>query len=267
MKIKTLIYIVLILIILSIAVPSLISSNPDLKKSTALSIADFGLENKKYEWSLSACDWMLEDSPYDSEILKRKVAVLTILEDYEGALENQRIIQELSPLDMTKEDWHNLAVLNARTNNTKDSVDSYEQVLKSCELMLKTSPDDSSAIMEKADVLIKLQRYDEAIEAYNVVINEEPSNAGAWIGLGDAYLFKSMYLQGQLKDMYKELGRAPSGEKTGYDMSSFESHRKAVESYNKAVEIDPLSYPMVAAKIMGGFEKTVSGYQDILKNL
>lgn len=98
----------------------------------------------------------------------------------------------------------------------------------------------------------------------------DPSNTDGRIGLGDAYLIKPLYDQDRLKDMYKEHGKEPSERDPtvqNMDRPSFTSHRKAVDAYQKAVEIDPLVYPAVAARIMGSYEKTVGSYQGILESM
>jgi len=274
MKVKTLLIIVAVIAFACIVIPPAVSENTELRSGLGNALAGNMIEQKKYDLAVMATDWVLEADSSNIEARERKVDALCGLEEYESASEMQKYIVADKGSLAGKEDLYKLAELSAKSGNLAECVDAYEMVV---DMYSTSSPDEqtadgaaASSYYEKGAVLVKLQRYDEAIASYNSVIEINPSSSKAWIGLGDAYLYKSLYDQGQLRDMYKELGKAPSERDSSVkrmDISSFESHRKAVEAYQKAVEIDPLVYPAVAAKIMGSYEKTVSSYQDILENL
>ena len=273
MKVKTLLIIIAVIAFACIVIPPAVSENTDLRSGIGNALAGNLIEQKKYDLAVMATDWVLEADSSNLEAREIKVDALCGLEEYESASEMQKyIIADKGPLT-DKSDLYKLAELNVKSGNLAECVEAYEVIVAMYALpSADTAGADeiSCAYYEKGSVLVKLQRYDEAIACYNSVIEVNPSDSKAWIGLGDAYLYKSLYDQGQLKDMYKELGKAPSERDSSVkrlDISSFESHRKAVEAYQKAVEIDPLVYPAVAAKIMGSYEKTVSSYQDILENL
>jgi tetratricopeptide (TPR) repeat protein len=275
MKVKTLLIIIAVIAFACIVIPPAVSENTELRSGIGNALAGNLIEQKKYDLAVMTTDWVLEADSSNLEARELKVDALSGLEEYELASEMQKYIIADKGASADKSDLYRLAELDLKSGNLAECVEAYEVIISMYDLppadaVTAGSDEVSCSYYEKGSVLLKLQRYDEAIACYNSVIEANPSDSKAWIGLGDAYLFKSLYDQGQLKDMYKELGKTPSERDSSVkrmDISSFESHRKAVEAYQKAVEIDPLVYPEVAAKIMGSYEKTVSSYQDILENL
>ncbi|KAF1078710.1 tetratricopeptide repeat protein [Methanogenium sp. MK-MG] len=274
MKIKTILVIIVAIVVACMLIPPDVYEQTDVRSGIGNGLSEILLGLEKYDLAMMTSDWVLETNTSNIEAREQQVAALTGLEEYEAAIEMQKSLVADKGTQTTKTDWTKLAELNAKAGNFGDSVDAYEMLVNTYDL----SPTDAQSVetsdlmrsySEKGALLIKLQRYDEAIACYNSAVELEPSSTAAWIGLGDAYLFKSMYDQGQLKDMYKELGKKPSERDSSVkkiDMSAVNSNRKAVEAYQKAVEIDPLVYPFVVTKIMGSYEKTVSSYQDILEN-
>ncbi|MDE4907809.1 tetratricopeptide repeat protein [Methanogenium marinum] len=274
MKVRTILIIIAILAIAYVLIPPEIYEQSDVRSEIGNGLSEILVGTNKYDLAIMASDWVLETNNSNIGARENKVDALTGLEQYEAAIEIQKNLVADKGAQTTKTDWTKLAELNAKAGNFGDSVDAYEMLVT----MYDCSPTDAQSgetsdlmrsYSEKGALLIKLQRYDEAIACYNSAVDLEPSSTAAWIGLGDAYLYKSMYDQGQLKDMYKELGKKPSERDSSVnriDISAVNSNRKAVEAYQKAVEIDPLVYPFVVTKIMGSYKKTVSGYQDILEN-
>ncbi|WFN33536.1 tetratricopeptide repeat protein [Methanogenium sp. S4BF] len=255
----------------------MISENTELRSGIGNGLSEVFLEQKKYDMAVASAEWVLETNPSDIGAREKKADALASLEQYEEAAAIQQSVVTDKGAGATLDDWNKLAGLNAKAGNIESCVDAYETVL----FMYDTpyagggaasgEPDSYQRLTcEKGAILIKLQRYDEAIACYQSAVDMNPSDASAWIGLGDAYLFQSLYDQGQLADLYADLGKAPPERDSSVQKmtsSSFEAHRKAVDAYQKAVEIDPLVYPAVAAKIMGSYEKTVNSYQDILESM
>lgn len=275
MKIKNILILFIIIVVAYIFLPPIICENTELRAGIGNGLSEILLNQNNYNLTISTTDWVLEKDPCNTAALEHRVDALAGLERYDDAAEIKTYLVAEKGVNATRTDWNTLAELNAHAGNIEGCVDAYEQVVATYDT---SSPDlegmntdtMESVYCQKGSVLIKLQRYDEAIACYNSAIDLNPSNTQAWIGLGDAYLFKSMYDQGQLKDMYKELGKAPAERDPSVQkvsMPSYTSHRKAIEAYQKAVEIDPLIYPLVATKILGSYEKTVSGYQEILESM
>lgn len=275
MKVKNILLLILIIVIAYIFLPPIICENTEIRSGIGNGLSEILLNQHNYNLTMSTTDWVLEKDPCNTAALEHRVDALAGLERYDDAAEIKAYLVAEKGENATRTDWNTLAELNAQSGNIEGCVDAYEQVVATYgtsapdqETMDKSTME--SVYCQKGSVLIKLQRYDEAIDCYNSAIDMNPSNTQALIGLGDAYLYKSMYDQGQLKDMYKELGKAPAERDPSVQkisMPSYTSHRKAIEAYQQAVEIDPLVYPLVATKILGSYEKTVSGYQEILEGM
>lgn len=275
MKVRTVLITIVILVAAYLFIPPIVSENTELRCGVGNGLSEILLQQKKYDLANTTADWVLEKDPSNIGARALKVDALTGLEQYNDAAAIQTALVTDKGELATRTDWNTLAELNAQAGDIEGCVNAYERVValydtSSTGTQAMETDTVQSVYCQKGSVLVKLQRYDEAIACYTTVVEMNPSNAHAWIGLGDAYLFKSMYDQGQLKDMYKELGKAPAKRDSSVekmDIPSYSSHRKAVEAYHQAVEIDPLVYPLVAAKILGSYEKTVNSYQDILENM
>ena len=275
MKVKNILILIAIIVVAYIFIPPIICENTELRSGIGNGLSEILLNQNNYDLTMSTTDWVLEKDPCNVGALEQKVEALSGLEQYEDAAEIKTYLVAEKGVNATKIDWNSLAELNAKAGNIEGCVDAYEQVVAmsdptSMDIQAMETGAVQHAFCEKGSVLIKLQRYDEAIACYNSVIDMNPSNTNAWIGIGDAYLFKSMYDQGRLKDMYKELGKTPAERDKSVqrmDIPSYSSHRKALEAYQQAVEIDPLIYPLVATKILGSYEDTVNSYQEILEGM
>jgi tetratricopeptide (TPR) repeat protein len=266
MKLWQILLAIAVIIILLFLGYGFVSGNSDLRSDVGVGLAGSFLDSKKYDLALSTCEWVLEDSPDNRDALSVKAKILTETGDLEGALEIQRYVVYEIPEEATKEDWQNLAALNMKSGNTSEAVDAYEMLEEYYARMYIEDP-AADSLYKQGQVLIKLQRYDEAIDCYLKMTALESESSRAWIGLGDAYLFKSMYEQGQLKDLYADLGKDPSDRVEKYNINAYQSNIKAIEAYNKAVELDPLAYALVASKVMGSYQQSIESYQDILEGL
>jgi tetratricopeptide (TPR) repeat protein len=64
-----------------------------------------------------------------------------------------------------------------------------DEVLKELDTAIEQKRGSKAeAYNTKSDILFALQRYNQALPAYQVAVAQEPKYAGAWIGLGNCYL-------------------------------------------------------------------------------
>ncbi|WP_048149571.1 tetratricopeptide repeat protein [Methanolacinia paynteri] len=266
MKLWQIFLVIAVIVILVFLSFGFIFGKSDLKTDIGVGLAESFHDSKKYDFALSMCEWVLEDEPDNRDALAVKAKILTETGNQDEALELQRYIVYDIPEEATKEDWQNLASLTIKAGNTSEAVDAYGKLEEYYTQMYIEDP-TADTLYSRGQVLIKLQRYDEAIDCYLKMTALEPNSSKSWIGLGDAYLFKSMYEQGQLKDLYADLGKDPSERVNKYNFNAYQSNMKAVEAYNKAVELDPLAYALVASKIVGSYQQSIENYQDILEGL
>lgn len=266
MKLWQIALVIAVMIILVFLVSGFISGDSDLKSDIGSGLAENFLDSEKYDLALTMCEWVLEDEPDNRDALSVKSKILTETGDLDQALEIRKHIVYDIPEEATKEDWQSLAALSMKVGNTSDAVDAYSELEEYYTRMYIDDP-TTDTLYNRGQVLIKLQRYDEAIDCYLKMTNLEPEDSKSWIGLGDAYLYKSMYEQGQLKDLYADLGKDPSERVEKYNFNAYQSNMKAIDAYNEAIKLDPLAYALVASKIVGSYQQSIENYQDILENL
>jgi tetratricopeptide (TPR) repeat protein len=266
MRIKSLFYLFAIIAVVGCGAFIIISSNTELKTSAGLSVADYGLNNNRYEWGLSACNWVLEDSPYNTDELKLKINLLKALERYGEAYSVQKtLLSFVGSGSLTPDEWEDAAWLYIKNGDYPGAISAYEKILSQYADVLKENPSDADTLAEAGSVLINLQRYSEAAGVYNSVLEDDPENAEAWIGLGDAYLYNSLLKSGKIENIYSVNGlKKPRSQEISTGAAA--SQLKAVAAYKKAVEIKPLLFPRVAAKMAGSFQSSVSSYSDIVEN-
>jgi|GEM_PF-3798420 len=269
--------IILVLLILGAGVfgtMTVTSANPevvdDVMVEGNLIFAEIYTQTERYESAIEHCDAVLASDPENTRALELKTECLTELGRYTEALDSGNKFLSLRPEAATPEMLSRMGGLNLKAGEYAGALPCYDAAAKGYDEMLALSPDDISLLKEKAILLVKAQRYDEAEGCYDSIIALEPDNAYAWIGKGDTSLFRGMVEGGQIEDIHimSDPSAAHNQERMqATDMTAaFQSHQKAMKCYQKASEIDPGLYPLVAAKIMGTYEESINSCQDILDN-
>ena len=247
-----------------------INSNTDLSKSVvseaSILTSDACIAMKQYDSGVYFADLALKENESDTRALERKITAYSGLSEYDRALKSYDRIIEVNNGELTTEMWLGKGKLHARPGQDEMFVHCYEEAVKDYPVILGETPGDNTTLIQMGSLLGKLQRYDESLDCYKTLLARDPQNAALWIKKGDVYFYKFLKEQGKLRDLYKNM---TSGKESRQDVpfNAYDCHRQAVECYKKAVELDPMCYPQVVAKILGTYEETIKNYQGIVEDL
>lgn len=85
----------------------------------------------------------------------------------------------------------------------------YEKALNLYDKAIKTDPEYTETYFNRANAFVELKNYDRALESFESLLKVKPDHKGAWNSIGVLYMM-----------VYKD-------------------YKKALDCYNKALEIDP----------------------------
>jgi tetratricopeptide (TPR) repeat protein len=139
--------------------------------------------------------------------------------------------------------------------------------------MVVMYPNETTPMIYKGDLLIQEGKYQDAVTCYEKALSADPKNAKIWVKKGDAHLIMAITDMADIRDMYKNL-TAHSGKSVSADgivpfdaFQSSQSYQEAVKSYNKAIEIDPMTSITISGRILTSTNDLVETYDGILKDM
>ncbi|MFA4860237.1 tetratricopeptide repeat protein [Methanoregula sp.] len=136
--------------------------------------------------------------------------------------------------------------------------------------ILSQNKDDTDALVRQGDILVKSGDLNGGVQYYDAALAVNPRNAPVWLKKGDALLVMSMLETEKLKASAKTLALQPGS--ANYKASSndqlvtMDSYKKAVESYQKAQELDPKLALIVSTRLLSATQNQIQSYQDILQS-
>ena len=127
--------------------------------------------------ALKKVEKALEIRPKDSVLLYNKATILNELEKLDEALEfSDQSIAFDSNLSSAKTlkafIFHKQALAEADKKN-------YDEAINKIDKAIEINPSETAFLINKGSFLIKLKRYDSAIETANIVLEQQPSNSDA----------------------------------------------------------------------------------------
>ncbi|MFB3765081.1 MAG: zinc metalloprotease HtpX [Methanotrichaceae archaeon] len=162
----------------------------------------------KYDEAIQAYDKAIELNSQSAEAWYNKGRVLYVKGKYDDAIQAYNKAIEIRPKDA--EVWYNKGMalrllgrvteadaifaqakrdLNNKGNSLFD-LEKYAEAINAYDLALTADPKYVNAWLNKGTAFFKLSRYDEAITAFDLVIKMNPKNADAWNRKG--VVFKKM---------------------------------------------------------------------------
>ena len=134
-------------------------------------------------------------------------------------------------------------------------------------------PNETTPMIYKGDLLIQEGKYVDAVTCYEKALSADPKNAKIWVKKGDAYLIMAITNMTDIRDMYKNLTAGSNkpgtaGGAVSYDaFQSCQPYQEAMKSYNKAIELDPMTSITISGRILTSTKDLVETYEGILKDM
>jgi tetratricopeptide (TPR) repeat protein len=139
--------------------------------------------------------------------------------------------------------------------------------------MVVMYPNETTPMIYKGDILIQEGKYEDAVACYEKALSADPKNAKIWVKNGDAHLLMAITSRTEIREMYKNLTASsgtPGSFKESVPFDAFQSsqpYQEAIKSYNKAIEIDPMTSIAISGRILSSTQDLVETYEGILKDM
>lgn len=208
------------------------ASSSKVQISIAKALYDLG----NYLDALDACERAITLDFRSAEKYRMKGNILGKLGQYEDALTAYTQAIQLDPL--LDSIYIDQGVILMHLRRYEDALTAYEQALK---IASSTKLD---AYQGKADALYKLDCYEEALAAYEKVINTCPTCIKAYQGKADALCRLNRYEEALTA--YKcvishDRNYSPAYRGKGDAFCSLDHYKEALVAYEKAISLDPFN--------------------------
>lgn len=197
-----------------------------------------------YREALEAQERALKFKPdYATAHSDRGIALIG-MGKYQEALEAFDLAQTIDPLDPTL--WQNKALVLQYLNRTQESSRLYQEALEAYERSIQENPQNITAILDKANVLSKLQQHEAALATYEQAISVNEDSHLAWLGKGNA-LFALRRYDEALAAFNRTVKVQPKSYISWHNRGSLlrdglRDLPKAIESYDRSLAINPNFY-------------------------
>lgn len=136
---------------------------------------------------------------------------------------------------------------------------------------LSLSPTDPAALHSRAVTLLAEGRYNEAIADLDALIAAYPDSARARMYRGDAYMHITQRHETEMQAAHSTPGSGFSQGKasttTRLTSEASTAYMKAMEDYQKAMELDPRLTPVITLKVMAQYRSQAETYAMIIGSL
>ena len=237
-----------------------------------------------FEEALAAQDKAIALDPDNVQALADRGTALIGLGKYQEALEAFNQAQEVDPLDPQL--WQSKALVLQYLNRPQESIRLYQEALEAYESVIANNPQNITALLDKANVLSKLQRHEEALNVYEQAVFLNENSHLTWLGKGNALFalrryeealaafdravkvqpksYLSWHNRGSLlRDGLRNLPEAIASydrslqinpnfyhgwRDRGIALSQSQQHQAAIDSFKKALKIEPNDYQAWAGR-------------------
>ncbi len=203
-------------------------SPSDMTKNTEVALGDMMAFLKQYDQALMFYDMALQISPDDPVILKKKGEIL-----YKSGkkAEAMQVFNRILDLDR---------------NNT-------------------------AALTRQGDLLVQQGDLNGALAYYEKAIAADPTDSKVLLRKGDVLLTISMLeqqkLHGVAQNLSKPLGTVNYQPVPAEQLQSTESYRQVIDSYQKAMQLDPTLSIVVSARMLAATQNQMLNYEQLLKDM
>jgi tetratricopeptide (TPR) repeat protein len=135
----------------------------------------------------------------------------------------------------TKEEWNRVAKAHSKAGHHQEALDAYNRAVA-------LDPEDEWGYANRAETLVKLERYPEAIADFSRALDINAFNDWAWAHRGEAHRLAEHYPEA-LSDFQRALNLDPKYiwvlMSRGQVYEALKDYPRAVEAFSRVVEIDP----------------------------
>ena len=215
---------------------------------------------ERYEDALAAQNASLEIKPNYARALSDRGIVLIGLGKYQEAIRSFDQAQGIEPLN--PEFWQNKALAWQYLGRNQEALRLYQEALQAYDTLLQENPRNMTALIDKGNVLTKLQQHEKALIAYELAIANNPDSHLAWLNKGNV-----LFALRQYKRALEAFDRALKLNKESYITwhnrgsllrDGLKDYPEAIASYDRAIELNPIFYHAWRDR---GFALSQSGQQ------
>lgn len=162
-------------------------------------------------------------------------------EDALVALNNAQTFDPLNP-----ELWQTKALVLQYMNQPQEAMRLYQEAVEAYDKTVQEEPNNITAFLDKANVLTKLQQPQQALSAYEQALKINPDSHLAWLGKGNT-LFSLRQYPDALTSFDRALKLQPKSYLTWHNRASLlrdgiKDLPEAIASYDRSLEINPNFY-------------------------
>ena len=215
---------------------------------------------ERYQEALAAQDASLEIKPNYARALSDRGIVLIGLGKYQEAVESFDLAQGIEPLN--PEFWQNKALAWQYLERNQEAFRLYQEALQAYDTLLQENPSNVTALIDKGNVLSKLQQPEKALIAYELALANNPDSPLAWLNKGNV-LFTLRQYKRALEAFDRAIKLTPESYITWNNRGSLlrdglKDYSGAIASYEKAIDLNPIFYHAWRDR---GFALSQSGQQ------
>ncbi len=215
---------------------------------------------ERYQEALAAQEAALKIRPNYARALSDRGIVLIGLGKYQEAVESFDRAQGIEPLN--PEFWQNKALAWQYLGRNQEAFRLYQEALQAYNTLLQENPSNVTALIDKGNVLSKLQQPEKALIAYELALANNPDSHLAWLNKGNV-LFALKQYKRALEAFDRALKITPESYITWHNRGSLlrdglKNYPEAIASYEKATDLNPIFYHAWRDR---GFALSQSGQQ------
>jgi tetratricopeptide (TPR) repeat protein len=229
-------WILIIMIVLCLAAPSICTTSATEQKLTAsywLQQGDKLYINNSYALAIDCYEKAIEIDPNFDEAWNNKGNSLYQLGRFKESTEDYNRALKINPINIDA--WTN-------KGKTLRQIEKYDESLESFNKSLEINPQNADAWANKGKTLRQIGKYDESLESFNKSLEINPQNADAWADKGEALYFLSRYAHSNdAFDRALELdpANADAWANKGKALYFLSRYAHSNDAFDKALELDP----------------------------
>lgn len=215
---------------------------------------------ERYQDALGAQDAALKIKPNYARALSDRGIVLIGLGKYQEAALSFDKAQGIEPLN--PEFWQNKALAWQYLGRNQEAFRLYQEALQAYDTLLQDDPSNVTALIDKGNVLSKLQQPQKALISYELAIANNPDSHLAWLNKGNVLFAMGQYNRA-LESFDRALRLNPESYITWHNRGSLlrdglKDYQQAIASYDQAIDLNPIFYHAWRDR---GFALSQSGQQ------